>query len=797
MDHLVAHVRGLDRDALAALIAARPDAAAWPEPRTLTDLAQRLGAVHSVQRALGRVNRAGLQVAEAMAALGGVATEERLSQLLDVDDVELFAETLATLSALALVVRAEDGSLVLVAPLRLLAEPLGLGVRLGGVLPLLTIDRLRAIAQLWVPSPARRKDDVVEQVLAAVADPARVREVVAGLPPDVRELLHGLAWNGPRAATFDRSYHWCVERGLLTQISWDYVELPGEIGLALRGPDYRAPFSVPQPSPVSGVVSAEDLIAAGTAAVTQTLADTERLLEFCERTPLATTKAGRVTVRETKRAEKAVGGAFGALLPVVLAAGLLGTSEGDVTLTERADAWRDAEPASRLATLAAGWWESPDDVVLRHRLVSYLASLPEGARADDVDAVAAVLSWRHPIAVAPTPVDQETVAARAAVALSEAERFGAVALGAATPVAHVLASGVLDGLVAAAGVLVPEPVAVVTFQSDLSAVVGGVPAGWLAALLDGVAEREAAGAASIWRFSPAGVRGALDRGVDADALLAELAQVATGDLPQALEYLVRDVARRHGHVRVAPAASVVCADDEALLAELVAMKSLQALRLRAVAPTVLVSAADPDETLAALRAAGYAPTGLTEGGGAMVERQVRRRASAPQPWTPHSENPPPDAEALTDRLLSAQEATATAATATAATATAAAARDAAADPAARRAAARGSAARESADPWVGAPRTAAEARADLAARHPDLVVSRQTDTLTPHEREILLDAIETGAAIRIDYVSATGRNTSRVIEKAELTGDAVIAWCHLRTAERMFVLSRIQGVEPA
>ena len=36
----------------------------------------------------------------------------------------------------------------------------------------------------------------------------------------------------------------------------------------------------------------------------------------------------------------------------------------------------------------------------------------------------------------------------------------------------------------------------------------------------------------------------------------------------------------------------------------------------------------------------------------------------------------------------------------------------------------------------------------------------------------------------------------RVIENAELTGDAVIAHCHLRDAERMFILSRIRAVSP-
>ncbi|MFI5958565.1 helicase-associated domain-containing protein [Cryptosporangium sp. NPDC051539] len=767
MDQLVAHVRGLDRAALASLLAARPDAAAWPEPRSLSELAERLSAVHSVQRALARVSRAGLQVAEAMAALGGLASEAGLAQLLDVDATRsaLFDDTLDALRELALLVRDSDGDsdggLALAAPLRLLGEPLGLGVRLTDALPLLVSERLRAVAEGLVANPAKRKSQLFDQVRDALADPEAVRAWVGSASPDVQRLLHSLAWDGPRlrgnterahrGAPVDEAF----DRGMLARISWDDVELPGEIGLALRGPDYRAPFSAEPPSPVCGEVVEADLIAAGTAAVTQILADAGRLLDLCDRTPLATTKTGRLAVREFRRAAKSLGltgDALDRLLAVAMAAGLLGTVDGEITLTRTADAWRDAEPAARLATLLAGWWPgagSVADAVLRRHVLTYLVELPVGGRVDDVEALAAVLAWRSPIALASTPADQETVAARTAAVLADAERLGVVALGAATPLARALVEGLADdpdALASASEGLVPVPVTTVTFQSDLSAVVSGVPAAGLATLLDGTAEREASGAASTWRFSPAGVRAALDAGIDADALLDGLAAVATAGLPQALVYLVRDVARRHGHLRVAPAASVVCADDPALLAELVATKALSGLRLRTVAPGVLISASDPDTTLAVLRDAGYAPTGLTEGGGTRVERRTRRRAAAPA-VAPSGGASTVDAEGVADRLLAA--------------------------------------------PAIALP---LPRQADSDSER---IVARRAQALSTGERAALVDAIETGGPVRIDYISATGAPTSRIIEQAELTGDAVTALCHLRNAERMFLLSRIRAVSPA
>lgn len=93
-----------------------------------------------------------------------------------------------------------------------------------------------------------------------------------------------------------------------------------------------------------------------------------------------------------------------------------------------------------------------------------------------------------------------------------------------------------------------------------------------------------------------------------------------GRLPQALDYLIEDVGRRHGRIRVQPAGCCLCGDDEALLTEILHTRSLAALQLVRLAPTVLASAKPEKETLAALRAAGFAPAG-----NATIERLPRHR----------------------------------------------------------------------------------------------------------------------------------------------------------------------------
>ncbi|MFJ7414514.1 helicase-associated domain-containing protein [Streptomyces sp. NPDC098077] len=132
------------------------------------------------------------------------------------------------------------------------------------------------------------------------------------------------------------------------------------------------------------------------------------------------------------------------------------------------------------------------------------------------------------------------------------------------------------------------------------------------------------------------MRRALDTGRTADAIAADLGAVAVGTLPQPLSYLINDSARTHGRVRIAPAACVIHGEEAALLAELVTHRKLAALGLRVLAPTVLVSRTPLDKTLAALRAAGYAPVAERADGTVRVEKTRRRRAAAPVP-VPHSQ----------------------------------------------------------------------------------------------------------------------------------------------------------------
>ncbi|MGY5126331.1 helicase-associated domain-containing protein [Streptomyces nigrescens] len=403
----------------------------------------------------------------------------------------------------------------------------------------------------------------------------------------------------------------------------------------------------------------------------------DRLLASLATQPAALRKSGGLAVREIKRLAKAAGATephTRLLLDLALAADLIAltrTPSGITALPTGAyDDWLGRPPGARLAPVLAAWsglWDIPTHTpfgetptalvrghdrhapALRHALLAALATVPHGAgtplpplpftepteqetgsHTPWKDLLRAA-DWYRPLAVTHQPMAGE----RAAHTLHEATYLGLAAHGTLTPLGRALLTDPqsLDRPLAE---LLPPLLEQAHFQADLTAVVPGRPAAALAALLTAAADRESEDHAVTWRFTPHSVRRALDTGHTADTLLEDLTRAsATGTLPQPLGYLIRDAARAHGRMRVLPAACCIRSDDEALVKELAAHRALHGLGLRAIAPTVLVSARPPAVTLDALRAAGYAPALESDTGTATVERLPTHRATAPAPTRDH------------------------------------------------------------------------------------------------------------------------------------------------------------------
>jgi Helicase conserved C-terminal domain len=140
---------------------------------------------------------------------------------------------------------------------------------------------------------------------------------------------------------------------------------------------------------------------------------------------------------------------------------------------------------------------------------------------------------------------------------------------------------------------------------DLTVVAPGGLAPGVETRLAGLADREAAGSGT-WRISDASLRRAFDEGGTADEVLEFLRRHSSTPLPQALEYLVADVARRHGRLRVGGATTYL-RGDPAAVAGAVRSAAGRRLGLRELAPGVAVTGRSQRELLAALRKAGEAP----------------------------------------------------------------------------------------------------------------------------------------------------------------------------------------------
>jgi hypothetical protein len=237
-----------------------------------------------------------------------------------------------------------------------------------------------------------------------------------------------------------------------------------------------------------------------------------------------------------------------------------------------------------------------------------------------------------------------------ATLLAEAHAFGIVGRGAiATPIRRLLAGDSDDDVIAAMEKVLPKPINHFLVQADLTVVVPGPLERELAEQLSAVATVESAGAAMVYRVSEQSIRRALDSGRTASEIHGLFERHSKTPIPQGLTYLVDDVARRHGQLRVGMATSFVRCEDPALLAQALAAPVLDGLQVRMLAPTVAVSQAPIAEVLTALRQAGFVPA-AEDSSGVIVDIRARG-ARVPTPATRRRGHPMPTPTVQTLRAI--------------------------------------------------------------------------------------------------------------------------------------------------
>ncbi|HEX8306070.1 MAG TPA: helicase-associated domain-containing protein [Jatrophihabitans sp.] len=640
-------LRGWTDAQLVTLLRRRPDLA-LPAPVDLSSLASRASVRTSISRALDGLDAFTLRTLEVLVCAGPDAS---LAAVQAWFRPELAADVAAALDRLAewALIWGDAERLHPVGTVRevLGPYPAGLGRRAADLFATVNdIALAPLLRQLGLPpatqprsgsSAAAAIEEQFPRLLAECSPAERsILDRLAAGPPigALRNALHG----GLARGDADNPARNLLDLGLLAPIDNHTVELPRELGLALRS--QPAGEVSPRPPEIEAIERGGAVIDGG--GCTQVL-DTVRLVELLlneiAADPPSLLRAGGLGVRELRRLSRALDAAepvTALLVEVAYEAGLLShsTTADPVYLpTTEFDSWLRRGSAERWVQLATAWLSmtrlpslvgARDDrdksiaalsadaerhsaPALRLQLLGLLAELPPGLAPGSDEQVLARLGWQAP---------RRASASRksAASMLGEAAVLGLTGYGALTGYTRALLHGAETGAAQAEAnathaltAALPEAVEDFLLQPDLTAVVPGPPAPDLQRELNLVADLESTGGASVYRIGPVSLRRALDAGRTGSDLQQFFASRSRTPVPQALQYLINDVATQHGRLRTGTATSYLRCDDEALLNRVLTDPALESLGLVRIAPTVLISSAAISTVLERLRRSGFSP----------------------------------------------------------------------------------------------------------------------------------------------------------------------------------------------
>jgi hypothetical protein len=622
-------LRGFDREQLTLLLKSRPDLGE-PVPGDLTELATRATTTVSLARALEHLNAYRRLIAEGLAALPDPSSVDELAELIDHPPYRVSA-AVDELRQLALLWGSDD-QLHLVRGVRASFEPYP-----GG---------------LALPSP---RPLTVAEIETAIAD----------CDASVRPVLDKLAWSPSGAvrradrrvdpSSASSPIEQLLAHRLLRPVDSDTVLLAREVAWHIRGGRF-APDPVPADSPpVTGrrrELGPVDRAAAGAAFAL--LHDIELGLHLLQATPHRLLRTGGLASRDVTSLARSLGTDVGSatfMIECASAARLVATgAAGRLLPTAEYDNWLSRSPARRWQAVLDGWLnldrlpsrsaengnhalgleaEAPGASSIRS-LIMILARDAGLGTAVDLTTLAAAASWHRPRLRRSLGEAQRLVE----WVWSEAGRLGLAALEAVS--SFTIMINTEDPMPERLIDLFPTPIEEIIVQADLTAVAPGPLTSQVAQDLRLLAQQESRGAGGVFRFSADSLRGAYDAGWSSAQIFEWLSRHSTTGIPQPLAYLVEDVARRHGSVRVGTATSYVRLDDPADAAALLRHPSAMAYRLRELAPGVLAAAAEPEELFELLRDLGHRPTVEDDRGRtrtAPAELRARTPAAAPDPFS--------------------------------------------------------------------------------------------------------------------------------------------------------------------
>jgi len=613
-------LRVMSAEELAALLTARPDLLN-PVPEDVAELASRSTTPASITRAIEELNSWLLTVAEALSALPDPASVDDLEAMLGQSPAKV-AAAVQQLRGRGLL-WGRDDLLHIVRPVREAFEPYP-----GGLAP---------------PSVRPMSGEQIDTALEACGSEARaVLERLLWSPTGAVRHADRTVTVTSASSPIER----LLSRQLLRPLDSEMVIIPREVAWRLRGARFTTEPVATEPAVIAGRFRNPDLVdRAAAGAAFALLHDIELVAQHIESVPHKLLRGGGLATRDVTALAQHLGAdpahaafviecaAAARLVAPATTAALLPTADYDQWLGCNApirwqhvvDAWLAADRFFARSAETGGHplgqeAYAPSAAGLRTTVLRLVAEAEPGTM-PDLDQLADVAAWHRP------RLGQGPLTAQQLVRWTwrEASWLGLAALDAVSSFATVpLCPG--QPMPTELSELFPAPVTRFVIQTDLTAVAAGPLEHNVAAELRMLADQESRGGGGVYRFSATSLRRAFDVGWSAADVQLWLERHSTTDVPQPLHYLVGDVARRHGSIRVGPAGCYVRLADQAQAAALLAHPAASDLGLRAVAPGVLVAAVDEDELVPLLRELGHTPV-LENSAGEVIVKQPSRRAT--------------------------------------------------------------------------------------------------------------------------------------------------------------------------
>ena len=605
------YLRALDDAALISIFTHRPDLVT-PVPPDIASLAVRASSAPSLARAVDGLNKWQLQVLEACAVLNEPFSEKEVAACTDKSAIFIIPGLIER----GLLYQDKDG----------LRIPTTLREVLGN-----------EIAGLGPASMGALKLKKLEEA-----------------PASSKKVLDAMLWGPPRGTIGDikkpgAGVQWLLDENFLIPFNQTTVVLPREVAIYLRGNKVHRELETSAPSVAGGSRDTKSVQLAAIANITTFLRWTEEVLNFWAQEPPTALRSGGLGVRDLKDLSLHLGvdescAAF--VAEVSYLAGLLTIDPDDKILpTHQFDIWLVQNPAARWQQLLSAWLISSrmSGLVGKEGSKNVAPLGPELDRSLAASTRKLVLNLlRENSEIAPDSHSLYLAAQWLSPnkrsgglqedyilwTLREAEWLGITGQG----VISAYGIDFLNGGDSAAIISdLPQAVDHILIQSDNTAIAPGPLEHEVAQELALIADVESRGGATVFRFSEGSIRRGLDHGRTGEEITKFLKKTSKTPMPQPLEYLIADVAKKHGKLRVGNTASFIRCEDSALITQILGDKRLDVLGLRKIAPEVLICGHDAAEAMSVLRSFGYLPAGEDSKGLLLSGPRIQRALTKARP----------------------------------------------------------------------------------------------------------------------------------------------------------------------